>query len=132
MARPCSLASIQASIQAPAACRSLAAAVPLALLSIAQSAAASDDTREREHLAAIVRQIDMLDRLARQSSAAAPSQRSRYYFDYRRLDADIRRIRAGVTDYLNPPRAQPRDPSGLDGQYRRETSGGNTGTEAGK
>lgn len=96
------------------------------------AAAASDDTREREHLAAIVRQIDMLDRLARESFAAAPAQRSRYYFDYRRLDADIRRIRAGVTDYLNPPRAQPRDPAALDGQYRRETTGGTADAEAQK
>lgn len=108
------------------------AALPLALLSSVTPAASADDTMEREHLAAIVRQIDMLDRLARQSAAAKPGQRSRYYFDYRRLDADLRRIRAGVTDYLNPPRAQPRDPAALDGQYRRETSGANTGAETGK
>lgn len=102
------------------------------LLPLTQAAFAADDTREREHLAAIVRQIDMLERLARQSSAAALAQRSRYYFDYRRLDADIRRIRAGVTDYLNPLRAQPRDPAALDGQYRREAGDENADAEAGK
>jgi len=104
------------------------AAFMLAVVASASPAVAEpDDTREREHLAAIVRQIDMVDRLARQSSAARPPHRSRYYFDYRRFDADIRRIRAGIADYLNPPRAQPRDPATLDGQYRRETA-----TEAGK
>ncbi|EXL06495.1 hypothetical protein BG46_17230 [Brucella anthropi] len=102
-------------------------ALPLTLLLPMQPALSADDAMEREHLAAIVRQIDMLDRLARQSAAARPAQRSRYYFDYRRLDADLRRIRAGVTDYLAPPRAQPRDPAALDGQYRRESQ-----PEAGK
>jgi len=114
----------------PRVLRSGLAVLPLALLT--QPAASADDTREREHLAAIVRQIDMLDHLARQSAATAPASRSRYYFDYRRLDADLRRIRAGVTDYLAPPRAQPRDPAMLDGQYRRETNGANADTEAGK
>lgn len=94
----------------------------LVLLSPTLSAQPADDDREREHLAVIVRQIDVLDRLARQSAAASPARRSRYYFDYRRFDADVRRIRAGVTDYLNPPRAQPRDPAVLDGHYRRETN----------
>lgn len=93
----------------------------LALLSPTLPAQPAENDREREHLAAIVRQIDVLDRLARQSAAASPLQRSRYYFDYRRFDADVRRIRAGVTDYLNPPRAQPRDPTVLDGHYRRDT-----------
>lgn len=108
------------------------AALPLALLAAMQPAHPADDTREREHLAAIVRQIDMLDHLARQSFAARPPQRSRYYFDYRRLDADLRRIRAGVSDYLSPPRAQPRDPAAIDGHYRRQAEDGRAAQEAGK
>ena len=127
MARSFAPAAIKAGIPAPAAPLGLAAALPLALLLQAQPAKAADDSQEREHLAAIVRQIDMLERLAKQSTAYAAAQRSRYYFDYRRFDADIRRIRAGVTDYLNPPRAQPRDPLALDGQYRRASE-----SEAGK
>ena len=93
------------SITQPCVSRSYLAALSVALLPLTQRAFAADDTREREHLAAIVRQIDMLDRLLRQSSVAAPAQRSRYYFEYRRLDADIKRIRVSVTDYLNPPRS---------------------------
>jgi RAQPRD family integrative conjugative element protein len=31
-------------------------------------------------------------------------------------------MRAGIEDYLSPPRAQPRDPILLDGAYRRETA----------
>ena len=121
------------SINLPCASLLCLAALSVALLPLlAQAALAADDTREREHLAAIVRQIDMLDHVARQSAAAAPAQRSRYHFDYRRLDADLKRIRAGITDYLNPPRAQPRDPAALDGQYRRETGRESAGAEAGK
>lgn len=127
MAQPCILARTH--IRVPISARSCGASavMALAILSAVQPALCADDNREREYLAAIVRQIDMLDRLAGQSAAAAPSQRSRYHFDYRRLDADIRRIRAGVTDYLNPPRAQPRDPRELFGQYRA-----GSGTEAGQ
>lgn len=91
----------------------------------AQPAMADDGSQEREHLAAVVRQIDLIDRLARQSAAASPRTRSRYHFDYRRFNADLQRLRHGVNDYLAPPRAQPRDPSALSGDYRRETRPGN-------
>lgn len=99
--------------------RTLAAAL-LAGPLLAQAAAADDGIREREHLATVVRQIDLIDRLARQSAAASPRTRSRYHFDYRRFNADLQRLRHGVNDYLAPPRAQPRDPSALSGDYRRE------------
>lgn len=101
--------------------RALAAAV-LAGALLAQPVMADDGSREREHLAAVVRQIDLIDRLARQSAVASPRTRSRYHFDYRRFNADLQRLRHGVNDYLAPPRAQPRDPSALTGEYRREAS----------
>lgn len=91
-------------------------------LMLAQPAVADDDSQEREQLAALIRQIELAGRLAQQSATAAPRTRTRYHFDYRRLDADLNRIRAGISDYLAPPRAQPRDPSALTGDYRRETS----------
>nr|WP_237351959.1 RAQPRD family integrative conjugative element protein [Rhizobium sp. ACO-34A] len=91
-------------------------------LTLTQPAAADDDSQEREHLAAVVRQIELAGRLAQQSATAAPRTRTRYHFDYRRLNADLNRIRAGINDYLAPPREQPRDPSALTGDYRRETS----------
>ena len=104
----------------PAAWRTIAAAI-LAVPLVAQPAAADDGSREREHLAAVVRQLDLIDRLARQSATAAPRTRSRYHFDYRRFNADLQRLRLGVNDYLAPPRAQPRDPSALSGDYRQQT-----------
>ncbi|MFG1304673.1 RAQPRD family integrative conjugative element protein [Xanthobacter autotrophicus] len=107
-------------ILAPAS-RHRLAALPLVFLSLTQPATAADEGREREHLAAVVRQIDMLDRLARQSAASVGETRSRYAFDYQRLAADLGRIRAGITAYLAPPRAEPRDPAALSGDYRRDS-----------
>jgi RAQPRD family integrative conjugative element protein len=68
-------------------------------------------------LAALARQLDLLDRLAEHAATTAPQERARYHFDYARLRADLQRVRAGVQDYLVPQRAQPRDPVPLAGDY---------------
>jgi RAQPRD family integrative conjugative element protein len=79
------------------------------------------DGPEAGRLAAIVRQIDLIDRLAEDAREAASSQaETRYRFDYVRLRDDLARVRAGLQDYLAPPRAQPRDLAPLSGAYRRE------------
>lgn len=104
----------------PLAKRSALAAVLLACLSTALPTTAADDSNEREHLAAVVRQLDLLDRLAKQSAVTASQERARYHFDYTRLAADLQRMRAGINGYLTPQRAQPRDPAALQGDYRQE------------
>ncbi|MBL8765686.1 MAG: hypothetical protein JNM07_15720, partial [Phycisphaerae bacterium] len=83
------------------------------------AADASDDAAEREMLAAVTRQLELLDRFAEHAAATAPQGRARYHFDYARLRADLKRVRAGVQDYLVPQRAQPRDPAPLAGDYVR-------------
>lgn len=80
---------------------------------------AADAASERAELATIVRQLNLIDRLAANAEAVAP-EKSRYHFDYPRLHADITRVRAGIQDYLNPPRAQPRDPAAVSGAYRED------------
>ena len=102
------------------------AALPLVLafsVSAVRPAMASDGALEREQLAAFVRQIELADRLANhladQAASTASPDRTRYHFDYARLRADLKRIRAGVQDYLVPQRAQPRDPVPLTGDYTR-------------
>lgn len=89
-------------------------------LSASSQARAADAVSERADLAAIVRELNLIDRLAVNAEAVAPGK-SRYHFDYPRFHADITRARAGIQDYLNPPRAQPRDPAALRGAYRQET-----------
>ncbi len=97
----------------------LGRAMVLSLLAALAPAFAADNTAEREQLAALVRQIDLLDRLAEHAAVLSPSERARYHFDHARLREDIGRIRAGLRDYLTPQRAQPRDPVVLTGDYRR-------------
>lgn len=81
--------------------------------------AIADDTAEREQLAALTRQLNLIDRLAEHAAGTAPQARTRYHFDYARLHQDIERIRQGIHDYLTPQRAQPRDPVELLGDYRQ-------------
>ncbi len=81
---------------------------------------AADGAAESERLIALVRQLDMLDRLAEHSERLPKQDASRYHFDYARLREDIERVRSGIRDYLTPQRAQPRDPTTLIGDYRQE------------
>ncbi len=94
-------------------------AVLLAVSLSAMQPAIADDTPEREQLAALARQLDLIDRLAEHAANSAPQERARYHFDYARLRADLKRVRAGLQDYLVPQRAQPRDPVPLVGDYVR-------------
>ncbi len=120
-------------IRNPAQVRRLAVAAPWAAhlaallfaaagLQPAIAADASDNAAEREMLAAVTRQLELLDRFAEHAAATAPQERTRYHFDYTRLRADLERVRAGVRDYLVPQRAQPRDPVPLAGDYTRSNT----------
>lgn len=95
---------------------SLALAMTLASATLS---AAGDTAPEHAQLAALARQLDLLDRTARHSASLARAERTRYHFDYTRLHQDLQRIRAGIRNYLTPPRAQPRDSSELLGDYRQ-------------
>ncbi|AKQ53882.1 hypothetical protein ACR54_00530 [Bordetella hinzii] len=87
-----------------------------------QPAVAADSLAlEREQLAALARQLDLIDRLAEHAANTAPQERARYHFDHARLRDDLQRVRAGIQDYLTPPRAQPRDSVELSGDYRQSS-----------
>jgi len=93
-----------------------------AVLAVSLSAlqpAIADDTPEREQLATLTRQLNLIDHLAEHAAGSAPQASARYHFDYARLQQDIKRIRAGIHDYLTPQRAQPRDPVELLGDYHQ-------------
>jgi RAQPRD family integrative conjugative element protein len=98
--------------------RDLLAAMLAAGLGVSVRTSADVDL-ERVRLASVLRQLDMLERLVQQAALSAPNS-SRYHFDFARLRSDIARMRAGIEDYLSPRRAQPRDPTELSGDYRRE------------
>jgi RAQPRD family integrative conjugative element protein len=99
--------------------------VPLTVLgfclALAQSLPArADHDIERTQLAAVLRQLDALERHAESNAALPHPIATRYHFDYLRLREDIQRIRTGVQGYLTPQRAQPRDPAPLLGEYSGE------------
>ncbi len=95
----------------------LRATLAACLVAPALPASASDDT-ERAQLAVMIRRLDVLDLAARRGEALAPPE-GRHHFDYARFSADMARVRAGVTHYLTPTRAQPRDPFLLTADYRQ-------------
>lgn len=100
--------------------RLIAVLLAMPLLAL-QPALAEDNSPERAQLAALVRQLDMLDRLAEHGASLSRQEDSRYHFDYARLREDIERVRSGIRDYLTPQRVQPRDPVTLIGDYRQES-----------
>lgn len=83
---------------------------------------AGETPTENARLAAMLRQLNLIEHLAQEGRQTTSTAGTRYHFDYARLHADIARMRSGIEDYLSPPRAQPRDPSELAGNYRRESS----------
>ncbi|HCF6113972.1 TPA: RAQPRD family integrative conjugative element protein [Pseudomonas aeruginosa] len=99
----------------------LALALTMALAGTSPASPADGLASERDQLAALARQIDLIDRLAEHAALTAPQQRARYHFDHARLREDLQRVRAGIQDYLTPPRAQPRDPVELSGDYRQSS-----------
>lgn len=99
----------------------LALALTIALAGASPASAADGLASERDQLAALARQLDLIDRLAEHAAHTASQQRARYHFDHARLREDLQRVRAGIQDYLTPPRAQPRDPVELSGDYRQSS-----------
>ncbi|PAU63906.1 hypothetical protein BZL41_11340 [Pseudomonas sp. PIC25] len=75
---------------------SSAFALTLLLMASANSSLGAS-AHEQAQLALMLKQLDHIDTLARAVAASASSSTSeRYRFDYRRLEADIQRIRQGV------------------------------------
>ncbi len=98
---------------------SLAVLLAVSFSALQPAVAADGVAMEREQLTALARQLDLIDRLAEHAANTAPQERARYHFDYAQLRADLKRVRAGLEDYLVPQRAQPRDPVPLAGDYVR-------------
>ena len=81
---------------------------------------ASSNTPEPARLSGLLRQLDLIERLAEDSARLPRDCPSRYHFDYPSFRDDVERMRQSTRDHLSPQRAQPRDPLPLSGDYRRE------------
>jgi len=95
--------------------------LPLLLMTALLPTAFAEAAMQRQELAAVLRQLDALERLVWDSEANTPViAGERYHFDYSRLLADLVQVRTGIQTYLAPSRAQPRDLSEMSGDYRNE------------
>ncbi|EDQ5070606.1 integrative conjugative element protein, RAQPRD family [Salmonella enterica] len=77
---------------------------------------------EKDELAQVMRQLDQVqasyDRARALSAQSADD--GRFYFDYVRASQDILAMKQGISQYLDPSRAQPRDAATVEGRYRQE------------
>jgi len=78
----------------------------------------ADADAERESLAKILHELNVLESLIKQAEANA-DQDSRVRFRYDWLRQDLKQIRDGIQSHIDSPRAQPRSFPPLRGDYRR-------------
>ena len=93
--------------------------VLLSLVAMASLNAMAYSGDERAELDLIIQQIRAINQIAQRADQSSTSS-ARYRFDYPRFRHDLRRIEAGLQDYLSPRRAQPADPTELIGDYAAE------------
>ncbi len=80
--------------------------------------ACADADAEREALARIIHEIEILKPLLAEAKAIAdPDSRIQFRYDW--LKKDLERIRRGIQEHIDAPRAEPRSVTPLRGDYRR-------------
>ena len=82
------------------------------------SAAFADADAEREALAKVIHELDVLEQLIKGAEANA-NQDSRIRFRYDWLRQDLKQIKDGIQSHIDAPRARPRSFPPLRGVYRR-------------
>ena len=88
------------------------------LLGLASPLGHADADAERESLARIVHELEVLQPLLVEAEAAAdPDARIRFRYDW--LREDLERIRRGIQEHIDAPRSEPRSLAPLRGDYRR-------------
>ncbi len=90
----------------------------LLLIAMVAPPAAMASENEREALARLAHEIEQLEPLiAEAETHADPAARIRFRYDW--LRQDLARIRRGILDHVEAPRAEPRRVAPLRGDYRR-------------
>jgi RAQPRD family integrative conjugative element protein len=78
----------------------------------------ADSDAEREALARLIHELEALDPLIETAeSQANPDARIRFRYDW--LRQDLERIRVGIREHIDAPRAEPRTFPPLRGDYRQ-------------
>ena len=84
----------------------------------AVGSAMADADAEREALARLTHELEALEPLLRTAeSQANPDARIRFRYDW--LRQDLIRVRLGIQEHIDAPRAEPRTFPPLRGDYRR-------------
>lgn len=78
----------------------------------------ADADAEREALARIIHELELLRPLLAEAKAAADPD-ARIHFRYDWLKKDLDRVRQGIREHIDAPRAEPRSVAPLRGDYRR-------------
>lgn len=95
-----------------------ACAIALLVAHPAWTPASADSDAEREALARITQELDALTPLIRRAkSQSNPEARIRFRYDW--LRQDLERVRVGIQEHIDAPRAEPRTFPPLRGDYRR-------------
>jgi RAQPRD family integrative conjugative element protein len=95
-----------------------APAAAIIAASLMLNPAFADADAEREALARVVHELETLEPLIRTAeSQANPDARVRFRYDW--LRQDLARVRLGVREHIDAPRAEPRTFPPLRGDYRR-------------
>ena len=88
------------------------------VLGLASPLAFADADAERESLARIIHELELLEPLFAEAKAAAdPDARIRFRYDW--LKKDLERIRQGIQEHIDAPRTEPRTVALLRGDYRQ-------------
>ncbi|MBL3601677.1 MAG: RAQPRD family integrative conjugative element protein [gamma proteobacterium endosymbiont of Lamellibrachia anaximandri] len=90
-------------------------AIGLCLIVITVTA---DSDGERAALAHLIHEMEALAPLIEEASAQAEPD-ARIRFQYVWLRQDLARVRLGIAEHINAPRAEPRKVPPLKGDYRR-------------
>ena len=95
-------------------------AVVLLMLKVSSTSAS-----ELDELATTQRLLDQVqlsldrDRARTVAAQSDPNNSRRYMFDYRKANEDLNTMRAGISRYTQPSRAQPLDYGKVSGDYTR-------------
>ena len=85
---------------------------------ILASPAHADGDAERAALTRLAHELAVLEPLLREAQAQADPD-ARIHFRYDWLLADLTRVRSGIQEHIDSPRAEPRTVTSLRGDYRR-------------
>ena len=87
-------------------------------IALQSPSAFADADAEREALARIIHELELLEPLLVEAKAAGDPD-ARIHFRYDWLKKDLERVRQGIQEHIDAPRAEPRSVAPLRGDYRR-------------